>query len=173
MSINYYDDFLLEEERIQEPKGIEVDKDLTWILLHPTAKEAYTAINNLKMEKLRFISGHPDKGSYKYKKYWTISKVEVARRVGKKPQPLFNSNTYSAGLITYFNGVNSKLHKAKYDRINKPNKGYQHKTKEELKASTVKLTKENKKLLQNTCEELYGRMLNDIPLDVKRKLGLN
>lgn len=172
MSNNYYDDFLLEEESVQGPESTEVDKELEWIKLHPTAEEAYKAINNLKDEKLRYIKGHPDKDSYIYKKYWTISKAEVARRVGKGSQPMFNSNNYSVGLKKYFNDINEKLHAAKENRINKPNKGYQHKTKEELKNSTIKLTNENKKLLQNTCEELYGRLLNDIPLDIKRKLGL-
>lgn len=171
MSNSYYDDFLIEEND-QQPESTEVGKKLEWVKLHPTAEEAYNAINNIRDEKLRYIRGHPDRASYKYKKYWTISKAEVARRVGKESQPLFNSNKYSVGLKNYFNDVNEKLHVAKESRINKPNKGYQHKTKEELKNSTIKLTKENKKLLQNTCEELYEKMLNDIPLDVKRKLGL-
>ena len=173
MSNNYYDDFLLEEKNSQELESKKLDKTLEWVNLHPTAEEAYKAINNIKKEKLRYIRGHPNKSSYKVQKYWTISKAEVGRKIGKESQPLFNSNTFSKGLSLYFDKVNDDLHKSKEDRLNKPNKGYQHKTKEELKNSTIKLTNENKKLLQNTCEELYRRMLNDIPLDVKRKLGLN
>jgi flagellar hook-basal body complex protein FliE len=173
MSNNYYGDFLLEEESGQGTAITEVDKELEWIKLHPTAEEAYEAINNLKEEKLRYIRGHPNKSSYKVQKYWTISKAEVGRRIGKESQPLFNSNTFSEKLTKYFDKVNDDLHKSKESRLNKPKKGYQHKTKEELKNSTIELTNENKKLLQNTCEELYGRLLNDIPLDVKRKLGLN
>lgn len=172
MSNSYYDDFLLEEND-QQPERTELDKKFEWVKLHPTAKDAYKAINSLKEEKLRYIRGHPQKSSYKVKKYWTISKAEVGRRIGKESQPLFNSNTFSEKLTEYFNEVNDNLHKSKEARLNKPKKGYQHKTKEELKNSTIKLTNENKKLLQNTCEELYEKMLNDIPLDVKRKLGLN
>lgn len=173
MSNNYYDDFLLEEESGQGTESTEVDKELEWIKLHPTAEEAYKAINNLKDEKLRYIRGHPDKKSYEVKKHWIIYKAEVGRRIEKESQPLFNSNSFSGELTKYFDKVNDDLHKSKESRLNKPNKGYQHKTKEELKNSTIELTNENKKLLQNTCEELYGRLLNDIPLDIKRKLGLN
>lgn len=173
MSNNYYDDFLLGEENEQGLESIEVDKGLEWIKLHPTAEKAYNAINSLREEKLRYIRGHPNKKSYEVKKHWTINKAEVGRRIGKESQPLFNSNTFSGELTKYFDKINNELRDAQKERIKKPNKGYQHKSKKELKKRTIKLTKENEKLLQNTCEELYGRMLNDMPLDVKRKLGLN
>ncbi len=172
MSDDYYNDFL-EGEDLNPAEDHKVDKGLEWINLHPTAREAYQAINDLKKVKLRYINGHSSEKSYTTKSPWTISKAEVARRVGKSSQPLFNSNTYSDGLLTYFDKTNEALYKAKNKKLNKPKKGLQHKSKDELKESTKKLTKENKQLLQNTCEELYEKMLNELPLDVKRKLGLN
>lgn len=173
MSNDYLKDFLQDDKNNPEPEKTKVKKDLEWINLHPTAEEAFNAIKTLKKEKLRYISGHPSKGSYKTKKPWSISKVEVGRKIGKESQPLFNSNTFSEGLLGYFDQVNIDLHKAKDERLKKRNKGYQHKSKEELKANTIQLTKENKLLIQNTCEELYERMLNELSLDVKHQLGLN
>ncbi|MCH2038777.1 MAG: hypothetical protein MK137_09325 [Rickettsiales bacterium] len=173
MSNDYYDNFLAGEDLNTEQEDNKVDKGLEWINLHLTAKEAYQAINDLKKVKLRYISGHSSEKSYKTKSPWTISKAEVARRVGKSSQPLFNSNTFSKGLLGYFNETNKALLNAKTKKLTKANKGMQHKTKEELKESTIKLTKENKLLLQNTCEELYEKLLSELPLDVKRKLGLN
>lgn len=173
MSNDYYDNFLADEGPNPDPEDNKVDKGLEWINFHPTAKEAYQAINDLKKIKLRYISGHSSEKSYKTKSPWTISKAEVARRVGKSSQPLFNSNTFSIGLLSYYNDANDDLLNAKTKKLTKANKGVQHKTKEELKESTLKLTKENKQLLQNTCEELYEKLLSELPLDVRRKLGLN
>ncbi|GFD67916.1 hypothetical protein [Alteromonas sp. KUL106] len=171
MNSDYYENFLLEENG-QGLETTEVGKKLEWIKLHPTAEKAYKAINNLKEEKLRYIRGHPNQNSYETKKHWTFTKAEVGRKIGKESQPLFNSNTFSEGLTEHYDNAIKELHKSKEDRLKKTNKGYQHRTKEELVNSTKTLTDENKKLLQNTCEELYERFLNDIPLDIKRKLGL-
>jgi len=173
MTNNYYDDFLEDESLTPESKESDIDKGLEWVNLHTTAKEAFEAINSLKKAKIRYINGHPNKKSYETKSSWTISKAEVARRVDKSAQPLFNSNTYSKGVTKYFNDVNQSLLQAKEERLKKTNKGYQHKSKEELKARTIKLTKENEQLLQKNCEELFEKMLNELPLDVKRKLGVN
>jgi hypothetical protein len=173
MSNDYYDNFLADEDLNPEPEDNKVDKGLEWINFHPTAKEAYQAINDLKKVKLRYISGHSSEKGYTTKSPWTISKAEVARRIDTSPQPLFNSNTFSKGLLDYFNDANEGLLKAKTKKLTKAKKGVQHKTKEELKESTLKLTKENKQLLQNTCENLYEKLLSELPLDVKRQLGLN
>ncbi|MCF2950376.1 hypothetical protein L0668_19865 [Paraglaciecola aquimarina] len=173
MTDDYYSEFLGIDGQKEESDKLDIDKDIEWIKLHPTAKEAFEAINSLKKEKMRYISGHHSKQSYKTLSLWTISKAEVARRVDKAPQPLFNSNTYSEKLSNYYNDANEVLINFKEKRLKTRSKGYQHKSKEELKISTIKLTKENEQLLQKNCEKLFEKMLNKLPFDIKQKLGLS
>ncbi len=143
-----------------------------WVNKNNASYSAYTAINDIKQEKLRFVHGHSEESDYDKKANFLLSKVEVATRIGKSPQSIFRGTSYSVDLRKYFNNVNKLLLAAKNKKTEKKAHGLQHLTKEELKTKTKTAGEELTAIKQHNCEELYARLLSNMPLDVKRKLGL-
>ncbi len=168
---NYYDQFLGEENPI-ENESAQVESDLEWIEFHPTARKAFEEINSLKKIKLRYIKGHTRKSHFKTKSLWHISKAEVAERVGVKPQPLFNSNKFSEGLTKYYVKVVKDLENQVEKQIGKEKKGLQHRSKSELKESTKDLSQKLDSIQEANCEQLFQKLLEEMPFDIRRKLGL-
>ena len=75
-------------------------------------------------------------------------------------------------LSEYYDDVNDKLEEKKELKINKPKHGLQHLSKDEIKKKAQKQEKDLVKLQKNNCEELYARLLSNMPLDIKKNLGL-
>ena len=100
-----------------------------------------------------------------------IQKSEVARLVGAKPQPLFNSCAYSESLSRHFMEVNEQLQSAKEKRI-KNNGGLRQKKKDELVKDLQLLQQKEKDLLVETVDAVYEKTLNKLSLPVRRKSGL-
>ncbi len=171
MSGNYYEQFLGDDNPIKLELNTRLD-ELEWVEFHATAKKAFDAINELKKVKLRYIKGHTKKAHFQKKYLWMISKAEVAKMVGVKPQPLFNSNSFSKGLSKYFHETAIHLEKEAEKQTCTEKKGLQHRSKSELKESTKTLGQELDKLQKNNCEQLFQNLLDKMPLDIKRKLGL-
>ncbi|MCE0494650.1 hypothetical protein [Vibrio salinus] len=171
MSENYYKQFLGEDNPVEKVLKSE-SKQPEWVSFHPTAKKAYEAINELKNIKLRYIKGHTKKTHFSKKSLWCITKSEVANRLEVKPQPLFNSNTFSLGLAKYYDEVVQYLKLEVDKQLSKKKKGLQHRTKSELKESTIDLNSRLDNLQKANCEYLFQQLLDGIPLDIKRKLGL-
>jgi hypothetical protein len=91
--------------------------------------------------------------------------------VGPDPQPLFNSCSYSKSLKNYFNDVNKELDAYRERRIR--NKGGLRQKKKDVLVKELQETKvNNERLLVDTVDAVYERTINNLPLDVKRKLGL-
>lgn len=143
-----------------------------WIDKNNASYSAYKAIDEIKQAKLRFIHGHSKESDYVKKSNFLMSKAEVATRIGKTPQSIFHASAYSPHLSAYLNEVNEMLVAAKNKKIEKKAHGLQHLTKEELKTKTKTAAEELNAIKQHNCEELYARLLSNMPLDIKRKLGL-
>lgn len=171
MSGNYYEQFLGGENPTKLELNAGLD-ELGWVEFHATAKKAFDTVNELKKVKLRYIKGHTKKAHFQKKYLWMISKAEVAKMVGVKPQPLFNSNSFSKGLSKYFDETVIYLEKEVEKQTCKEKNGLQHRSKSELKESTKTLSQELDKLQETNCEQLFQTLLDNIPLDIKRKLGL-
>lgn len=171
MSDNYYNEFLGDESPLnqdtEKPKN-----DISWTKLHPTAEKAYQAINDIKEAKLRYIKGHTDSKQFKKKSLWNISKSEVARNVGGTSQSLFNCCSYSSKLAKYLKDIQESLETAVDIQLKRVKKGLHHESKEDVVHKSQKLIKEVKKIRQENCEVLFQKLLDEIPLDVKRKLRL-
>ena len=121
--------------------------------------------------KKQYIRKHGLKSHYKKKSTYQISKSEVANLVGIKPQPLFNSCSYSDSLSSYFNDVNDELNTYKDRRI-KNKGGLRQKNKDALVKELQETKYNNDRLLTDTIENLFEKTLDRIPLDVRRKLGI-
>lgn len=167
MSDDYYDEFL-------DSDDLETDvpeKLPAWVSAKNSSQKAYEAIEELKKVKRQFIRKHGLKSQYKTKSTYQVSKTDVARLVGPKPQPLFNSCSYSESLTKYFNDVNKELDAYRERRIRNKG-GLRQKKKDDLVKELQETKVNNERLLVDTVDAVYERTINNLPLDVKRKLGL-
>ena len=165
---NYFDKFLDDEDLpLEEPK---VEVILDWLSHKNSSYAAYQAILSLQLEKQVFIKQHKLKSQYMKKSNYLIQKSEVARLVDKKAQPLFNSNSYSKHLLDFFNVTNDNLEKSKIRRINTSSSGVRNKRKEDLVVEHKALLKSHKKSQSQIVDDVYQRLIDNMPLDVKRKL---
>lgn len=167
---DYLKEFLGEDTLLE--KGVEDEKRPSWAIDGETSGEAYDAIVKFKKVKFRYINGHSSAKYFKKKSSYLIFKSDVAEEIGKTAQSIFNSVSYSVGLSTYFNGVNELLEKKKELKLNKPKRGLQHLSKDKIKKKAQSQKNELVKIQKYNCEELYGRLLSNMPLDIKKMLGL-
>lgn len=170
MSEEYFDKFLndVPDIDLSEPQ----ESLPAWVDKRNSSYAAFMAIAMLKQAKYRYIQGHTKKSDYKNKGQYFISKADVAKKIGKNAQPIFRDSSYSTQLREYLDGVNDTLLKAKNKKIERKAHGLQHLSKVELKTKTRSASEELKLIKQTNCEDLYTKLLENIPLDVKRRLGL-
>jgi len=164
----YFDEFL-DNDDLPEKEHEFVP---SWVSEKNSSLKAYEAINILQAQKKQYIRRHSLKSQFIKKSSYKVSKAEVARMVMAKPQPLFNSVTYSDALSRYLDNVNHELEEAKLRRIAKNKGGLRVRKKEELVKELQAANKEKKDLLLETVDAVYERTLMKLPLDVKRKLKL-
>tara|TARA_R110001599_G_scaffold310115_1_gene517217 strand:- start:12534 stop:13040 length:507 start_codon:yes stop_codon:yes gene_type:complete len=167
MSDGYYDEFL-DSDDLEEST---LAKLPSWVNPKNSSQKAYEAIEELKKVKQQFIRKHGLKSQYTTKSTYQISKADVARLVGSEPQPLFNSCSYSGLLKRYLDDVNKELDASRERRIRNKG-GLRQKKKDELVKELQETKVNNDRLLVDTIDTVYERTINNLPLDVKRKLGL-
>jgi hypothetical protein len=143
-----------------------------WITHENSSYAAYQAILSLKLNKKAYIKKHKLKSHYLKKSNYLIQKSEVARLVNKKAQPLFNSNSYSIYLRNFFDKSNRELEKEKDLRINRLSTGIGNKRKEDLVIEHKALINTHKENQSQTVDDLYQKLLDNMPLDIKRRLKL-
>tara|TARA_R110001606_G_scaffold399190_2_gene581434 strand:+ start:4641 stop:5153 length:513 start_codon:yes stop_codon:yes gene_type:complete len=169
MSDDYLDRFLgVEDELISEPKLAIPD----WVRDGNSSKACYEALLRLYEEKKRYIRNHTKKAAYAKKSAYQISKSEVAREIDVKMQAIFHSVNYSSELTKMLDEKNELLLKAKENVITKRYTGNQGKKKDDVLEMLRHSQSEIKRLKGLVVEEVYAMGLQRMPLDVKKKLGL-
>ena len=133
MKDDYLDRFL-DADELSNVESNKVAKNVlpNWISAGNSSGDAYKALLSLRDKKKGYIKKHGLKSQYTKKSNYLIQKSEVARVIGKNAQPLFNCNTYSEGLLTFFKELNKDLEIAKEKRIHKVKNGLQSISKESL-----------------------------------------
>lgn len=175
---NDYFDFL--DEDSADAEGIKIEilesdvKTPEWVSKGNISLEAFEAIKALKKEKLLSISQANGKKDLTKKSSYHISKTDVAKLVGAKPQPLFHSATtiYSGGLLDYYNSVNDELLIKKEVKLRRSKNGIGNQTKEELVIGFKKQKIKLLKIEESISDELYAKFKSQLPLDIKSKLKI-
>lgn len=167
---DYLNEFLVNDKASLTQKS--EDALPTWVSRANSSYFAYHAILKLKQQKKAYIKKHSLRSQYTKKSSYQISKSEVALIVKKNAQPLFNSNSYSKELVTFFDDVNSELKEKKEQRINKSKRGLRNKLKEDLVNEHQQLIKSHHESQVKLIDEVYQKVIDNMPLDVKRKLRL-
>ena len=143
-----------------------------WVSKSNSSFAAYNAIRHFRDSKLAFIRANSRKSAYVKKSNYLISKTEVARYVGVTPQSMFNTTTYSTGLVAFFDGVNDDLEEKAMKRVHKSAGSHASKRKSELVSIVQSKSSELNKAKQKTVSELMQLTLDRLSLDVRRKLNL-
>ncbi len=167
MSDDYYEEFL-DADDVDAAVPINFP---SWVSSKNSSQKAYEVIVDLKKVKRKFIRKHGLKSEYSTKSSYQIQKSEVARLVGSKPQPLFNSCSYSESLTEYLKGVNEELAKAKEKRIKNKGGGLWQENKDALVKELQESKNNNEQLLVKTVDKVFEKTIDSLPLDIKRKLG--
>jgi len=136
---------------------------------------AFNAIQTLEKEKLKYIAENSTRKAFKYKSSYQISKAEVGRRIGAKPQPLFHSLTtsYSEFLLKQFEEANKRLLKRKDDKLLAQRNGLRSRTKEALVVDFREQEKQLQSQVEINIDSQYTRLKAELPYDVKAKLKIN
>lgn len=166
---SYYDEFLDDSEL---PSTQEFKEDVpAWVSQKNSSYASYQAILSLQVEKTKYIRKHSLKSDYKKKSNYQVKKSEVAKIVKKNAQPLFNSNSYSDDMSDFLKDINKSLNKKKDLKISSK-AGLQNKKKEDLIVEHKELMKSYENSQEQTVDGLYQKLLDNLPLDIKRKLKI-
>lgn len=161
----------LDQEQLGE--GQETTITPNWVNPTNSSKKAYEAILSLREMKKKYIQRHNTFSKFTKKSNYLITKVEVARIVGVNPQPLFNNVGYAKQLSHFLDEVNSNLEGTKSGKLSRSKGGLRQKRKEELVKDLQSEKKNSEDLLKELVDAVYQRTLDNLPLDVRKKLNLD
>lgn len=161
--------------RAQEGKDTEPLPD--WVSQRNITLPAYQCINAIKQERLKYIIKHGQIKDYKKKGLYQITASEVARAIGVATTTLISSSAYSFKLKRYLDDINKELEQKKNHKIiihkRTISGGLQQRKKDELKIELGKTKTELKVLKKRNAHEQVSALLAELPLPIKRKLGLD
>lgn len=170
----FLDDSAIEEDGAGNSSTDTVASYPKWVSDDNLSLRAYNEIEKFKKIKMRFIATSKSKADLNKKSNYHISKAEVARAIGVKPQPLFHSDTttYSEKLLGFINDVNIELLEKREFKLSRRKNGINSLSKDELASGFREQKKELIEKKENTIDELYKRFKAELPLDVKAKLKI-
>lgn len=169
----YLEQFLDPEELSNELlEKATKEKIPKWVSSKNSSLNAYNALLLLHKKKKAYIKKHGLKSHYVKISNYQIKMSEVARIIEKNAQPIFHGNTYSESLFDFFLKLNEQLEAAKEKRIHTMKNGLQSRNKEDLVNEHKDLLKNNQETQLQTVDQVYQRLLDNMSLDVKSKLGL-
>lgn len=149
----------------------------SWVSEKNVTLQAYEYLNNLKADKLEYIKSHVQLKYFKKKSSYLITASEVAREVNVATTTLISSSVYSIEFKKYLDSVNSELTEAKDNKLKTYKRtrsaGLQQQRKEELKVKLQEVRAELVEVKQRNAREQVERLLSELPLPIKRKIGLD
>lgn len=148
-----------------------------WVTKTNSSFLAWEYVGKIKKEKLLYIKRHHKVTDFTTKKTYQIKGSEVAKAIRVNRSSLMNTSTYSPDFRAFLESVNSELLAAKEAKLkqfqNSSSRGSIRNSKEELVATNSQLKKRVKELEKLKTEELVRQAFDQLPLPVKRKLGID
>jgi len=156
-----------------EPKEEHPD----WASDRNASLKAWQYVEELKKEKALYIKRHHKVKDYGTKNMYQITGTDVAKALHMTRPSIMNNSTYSEDFKTYLDDVNDELEAAKNAKLEKsrksPSRGSIRNSKNELVQSNDDLKKRVEKLESQKTEELVRYAFDQLPLPVKKKLGID
>jgi ribosomal protein S20 len=148
-----------------------------WVSRKNMSFAAYQRINELKIERLQYISTHNKFKDYKKKSLYQISASEVARAIGAATTTLISTSAYSQNLKNYLDETNKFLNNNKESKLKTHIKnlgsGLKQQKKDVLLEKLQSTQEEFAALKKQNASDQVKIILNALSLPVKQKLGIN
>lgn len=147
-----------------------------WVSDSNSSMRAWQYVEELKKEKALYIKRHHKITDYLTQKTYQIKGSDIANALGINRSSLMNTSSYSPHFKKYLHGVNTELAAAKEAKIRKsqktPSRGSIRNSKDELVRANAELKKRISELEVQKTEELVRYAFDQLPLPVKKKLGI-
>lgn len=165
------------QKRVQQERDSLADEHPDWVSDRNASLRAWHCVEELKKEKALYIKRHHKATDYLTKKNHQIKGSDIARAINISRASLMNTSSYSPYFRQYLDKVNSELASAKKNKLQKSQKmasrGPIRSTKDELVLSNTQLRKRVSELEAQKTEELVRYAFDQLPLPVRKKLGIN
>lgn len=161
-------------------ENAEANKEIAtpkWVSKDNASLKAWQYVEELKKEKALYIKRHKNITDYLTKKPYQIKGSDIAKALKINRSSLMNTSKYSGLFVKYLDNVNAELVAAKENQLKKskqsPSRGSIRNSKEELVFANTELKKRIIELEALKIEELVRHSFNQLPLPIKRKLGID
>ena len=171
MVLNYLKKRAEESSKEQEPDWPE------WVSNKNASLKAWQYAEELKKEKSLYVKRHNKITDFLIQKTYQIKGSDIASALSISRASLMNTSKYSCYFKRYLDGVNKDLAEAKEAKLRKakdtPSRGSIRSSKEELVRANTELRKRVTDLETQKTEELVSRAYDQLPLPIRRKLGID
>lgn len=168
-------DYLI--KRVEEASSEQEAELPDWVSDKNASLKAWQYVEQLKKDKALYIKRHHKVTDYLTQKVYQIKGADVASALSISRASLMNTSNYSPHFREYLGNVNAELAAAKESRLRKtqknPSRGSIRSRKDELVQANAELKKRVSELEKQKTEELVRYAFDQLPLPVKKKLGID
>lgn len=165
------------KKRVEEADSQKKAEHPSWVSDTNASLKAWQYVEELKKQKSLYIKRHHRATDYLTQKTYQIKGSDIASALCINRASLMNTSSYSPHFKKYLDSVNSELAAAKEARILKAQKassrGSIRNSKDELVQANTELKKRVAELDAQKTEELVRYAYDQLPLPVKKKLGID
>lgn len=165
------------KKRVEEAAHIQEIEHPKWVSDKNASLKAWECVEKLKKEKLLYIKRHNKITDYLTQKHYQIKGSDIASAVNINRASLMNTSSYSPHFRKYLDSVNFDLAAAKDAKLQKtrkaPSRGSIRSSKDELLGVNAELKKRVSALEAQKSEELVRYAFDQLPLPIKKKLGID
>jgi len=148
-----------------------------WVSERNASLRAWQYVEEQKKTTALYIKRHHKVTDFLTQKTYKIKGSEIADALGINRTTLMNTSTYSGAFEKYLDNVNKKLEQAKDAKLKKarkaPSRGTIRNSKDELVEANKKLKDRVDELESQKTEELVRYAFDQLPLPVRKKLGID
>ena len=149
----------------------------TWVNKNNASLEAWRCVEKLKKERTRYIKSHQKVTDFLSKSSYQIKPSEVAKAINLNRTTLMHTSTYSEKFTDYLKSVNLELAALKSSQIENAistrSRGSIRDNKDRLVTINAQLKQRVSELEQRKIEEVVKYAFDQLPLPVKKKLGID
>jgi hypothetical protein len=153
------------------------DSHPTWATKNNASLEAWKCVEKLKKERTRYIKSHQKVTDFLSKSSYQIKPSEVAKAINLNRTTLMHTSTYSEKFTDYLKSVNLELAALKKSQTENAtlnrSRGSIRDNKDRLVTINSQLKQQVQELEQKKIEEVVKYAFDQLPLPVKKKLGID
>ena len=148
-----------------------------WVSKENVTYDAWKYVEQRKKEITQYIKQHSKVTDFLTQKTYKIKGSEIAKGLKINRPSLMCTSSFSATFSEYLDEVNTDLEAAKDEKLEKAKKKSSRcsvkESKDDLVLANKKLKERVDELEAQKMEELVARTFDELPLPVKKKLGIS